>query len=269
MRVRHSFWFLLLGAILISGCEMFDVQPYDGDIKGKRDINPRNIQRIEEETQDKDTIRYALISDSQRWYDELDDFVDFANKRNDLDFIIHAGDLTDFGVTKEFLLQRDILEGLHRPYVALIGNHDVLANGDDIFRIVFGPLNFSFITGRTKFVCLNTNALESDYSNPIPDFSFIQAERDADRDKFDKTVFVMHAKPTSEQFNNNVKDVFQYSIKLYPNLLYANHGHDHRYQNEDIFHDGITYYGTPNIGKRQFLLFTITKNSYSHEIISF
>ncbi|MVZ66505.1 metallophosphoesterase [Sphingobacterium sp. DK4209] len=260
---------IIIGLMLLSSCDLFDVHPYDGDIKGKRNINQTNIEKIERDLKNQDTIRYALISDSQRWYDELDDFVDFANNRDDLDFIIHAGDLSDFGLTKEFLIQRDILEKLHQPYVALIGNHDVLANGEDIFRIVFGPLNFSFIAGRTKFVCLNTNALESDYSSPIPDFSYIQSEREARKDEFNQTVFVMHAKPTSEQFNNNVNEVFQYSIKQFPNLLYGNHGHDHRYQNEDIFKDGIYYYGTPNIGKRQFLLFTVTQNSYTHEIISF
>ena len=44
------------------------------------------------------------------------------------------------------------------PYVGLIGNHDCLGTGEETFRIVFGDPNFSFIAGRIKFVCLNTNA---------------------------------------------------------------------------------------------------------------
>jgi len=248
---------------------MFEVHPYSGDIKGKKHINSSNIKRIEQNFADKDTIRYAFISDSQRWYDELNDFVKMVNQRDDIDFIIHGGDISDFGLTKEFLWQRDILEKLKQPYVVLLGNHDCLANGEEIFSQVFGTPNYSFIAGKTKFLCLNTNALESDYSNPIPDFSFIESEREKDRDRFQQTVVLMHARPTSEQFNNNVANVFQYSIKQFPNLLYCSNGHDHRYQEDDIFNDGIIYYGTPNIGKRQYIIFTITKDSYTHELVSY
>jgi len=253
----------------LNSCELFDIHPYDAKITGKKYINKENILKIESQFSQRDTIRYAFISDSQRWHDELDDFVKVINKRNDIDFIIHGGDITDFGLTKEFLWQRDILEQLKQPYVVLLGNHDCLANGEEVFEQIFGQVNFSFIAGKTKFLALNTNALESDYSNPIPDFSFIKQEESKDLDRFEKTVVLMHARPTSEQFNNNVADVFQYSIKQFPNLLYCNNGHDHQYQEEDIFQDNIIYYGTPNIGKRQFLIFTITNDSYSHELLSY
>lgn len=46
--------------------------------------------------------------------------------------------------------------------------------GKDTIRFVFfGNPNFSFVAGDVKFLCLNTNALEYDYSTPIPDFEFI------------------------------------------------------------------------------------------------
>ena len=155
---------------------MIEYHPYDGRISGKTDINKKNIARIEEACRNKETIRFALIGDTQRWYDETEDFVNALNKRNDIDFVIHGGDVSDFGLTKEFLWQRDILNKLKVPYVVLLGNHDCLANGIEVFRKVFGDENFSFIAGRTKFVCLNTNALEFDYSLPVPDFQFIEQE---------------------------------------------------------------------------------------------
>lgn len=65
---------------------------------------------------------------------------------------------------------------LNVPYVTLIGNHDVLGNGKAVFEEIFGTDNFSFIAGKTKFVCLNTNALEYDYSHPVPDFNFLNSE---------------------------------------------------------------------------------------------
>jgi len=35
---------------------------------------------------------------------------------------------------------------------------------------------FYDIAGDVKFVCLNTNALEYDYSEPVPDFTFMENE---------------------------------------------------------------------------------------------
>lgn len=269
MKLTLSRVLLLVVLALFSSCELFEIHPYSGNIKGKRNINTSNIAIIEDLYADKDSIRYAFISDSQRSYDQLESFVKHVNARDDIDFIIHGGDVTDFALTDEFILQRDILEKLIKPYVVVIGNHDCLANGEDIFEIVFGPLNFSFIAGKTKFLGLNTNALESNYSNPIPDFAFIRAEREKDLDRFNQTVVLMHAKPTNEQFNNNVADVFQYSITQYPHLLYCNNGHEHQYQQVDVFDDGITYYGTPNIKKREYLVFSITPGEYTHELQSF
>lgn len=34
----------------------------------------------------------------------------------------------------------------------------------EAYRAVFGPLNYAFTAGDVRFLCLNTNALEFDYS---------------------------------------------------------------------------------------------------------
>lgn len=153
--------------LLIAGCDMIDYHPYDVHISGETDVNAHNIAQIEQNCQNKTTIRFVTMGDSQRWYDETDDFVSHLNKRDDIDFVIHGGDVSDFGVTDEFLWQRDIMNKLKIPYVVLLGNHDCLGTGEETYRAIFGDPNFSFIAGRVKFVCLNTNAIEFDYSRPI------------------------------------------------------------------------------------------------------
>ena len=47
------------------------------------------------------------------------DFVGEINKRDDIDFVIHGGDMSDFGVTDEFLWQRDIMNKLRVPYTEI------------------------------------------------------------------------------------------------------------------------------------------------------
>ena len=145
--------------LLLYRCDLIEYHPYDVRLHGQTGINEKNIARIEESCKGKDTLRFVLMGDSQRWYDETEAFVKALNNRDDVDFVIHGGDISDFGLTKEFLWVRDIMEKLKVPYVALLGNHDILGNGMDVFLKVYGDENFSFRAGNTKFICLNTNAL--------------------------------------------------------------------------------------------------------------
>ena len=155
---------------MVASCDtVFDVHPYDVQIDGDRNLNVTNIQKIEAAVKSKDTIRFAMISDSHQWLDDLKSEVNDINRRSDsLDFVIHCGDLTDFGATREFQWTRDHLQKLKIPFVALLGNHDCLGTGNQSYQKIFGNPDFSFIAGKVKFVCLNTNAIEFDYSRPVP-----------------------------------------------------------------------------------------------------
>lgn len=261
---------LLALSFIFQGCDMIEYHPYDGRVSGERDINNKNIARIEKACKGKTAIRFAVISDTQRWYDETEDAVKALNKRNDIDFVIHAGDVSDFGLTKEFIWMRDRLNELNTPYVVILGNHDCLANGMDVFHTVFGEVNLSFLAGNTKFVCLNTNALEFDYSHPVPDFEFILNELNDEREEYQKTVMAMHVRPYNEQFNNNIAPVFQHYIKQFRDLQFCINGHDHQLQVEELFDDGVIYYGCPNIAKKKYLAFTINADdTYDYEVVEF
>lgn len=268
MRFATILTFLFL--LFFPSCDMIEYHPYDGRIKGETGINAKNIARIEAACAGKKSIRFVMMGDSQRWYDETEIFVKSLNKRNDVDFVIHGGDLADFGLTKEFMWMRDIMNKLTVPYVALLGNHDCLANGEEIFHKIFGEENFSFLAGNVKFVCLNTNALEFDYSHPVPDFQFVEQQRNDDREEYEKTIFAMHVRPFSEQFNNNVANVFQGEIKKFKNLQFCLNAHDHQVTVDDLFEDGVMYYGSPNTEKRKYLLFTINEDdTYDYEVVEY
>lgn len=105
---------MLIPCMLLAGCGLIDYHPYDVHINGERDVNIHNIEQIEANCKGKTTIRFVSMGDSQRWYDETEDFVNEINKRTDIDFVIHGGDMSDFGLTKEFLWQRDIMNGLKK-----------------------------------------------------------------------------------------------------------------------------------------------------------
>lgn len=261
----YLFTFLLF----FTACELIDYHPYDGRVHAEKDINRKNIAKIESVCEQKDTIRFVMMGDSQRSYDETEVFVKQINQRKDIDFVIHGGDLADFGLKKEFQWTHEIMAKLSPPYVALIGNHDILGNGEYVYQAMYGEPNFSFIAGNTKFVCLNTNAIEYDYTVPVPDFNFIRSEIKDSTSTYDRTIVVMHAPPGNEQFNNNVKEVFQEYIKRFPSLQFCLHAHTHFVSVTDLFDDGVLYYGCSNMGKRSYLVFTLYPDKYTYEVVQY
>lgn len=258
--------FIIMG---LQGCEMFEAHPYDTLVRGEKNLNEKHIKRIETTLCGKDTIRFAFISDTQRWYDETKDFVRSINKRSDIDFVLHGGDLSDFGATHEFILQRDILLGLRMPWVALLGNHDCLGTGENVFNEIFGTPNFHFVAGKVLFVCLNTNCMEYDYSEPVPDFGYLENLLNNLPTEVEKTIVAMHVPPFDLEFNNNVAKVFQLYLHQFPNLQCCIYGHGHRYATDDLFGDSILYHQTPCAKKRGYIEFTLTPNGYEQHLVNY
>ena len=262
--------YTLLTCLLLTGCDLIDYHPYDVRISGETDVNAHNIEQIEAKCKGKTTIRFITMGDSQRWYDETEDFVKEVNKRDDIDFVIHGGDQSDFGVTKEFIWMRDIFNKFQMPYVCLLGNHDCLGTGEDAYRAIYGDPNFAFTAGNVRFICLNTNAMEYDYSEPVPDFNFIENELNNLSPEIEKTVFAMHVKPFEFVFNNNVAKIFQLYVNQFPKVQFCLYGHEHKFAVDDLFNDGVLYFQCPCIDKRIYLLFTIKEDgTYDYETVEF
>ncbi len=258
--------FLVLFVATACG-DAFQSHPYDVDVDGKTNINATNMTLIEQRCAGKDTLRVAVMSDSHQWISDTEDVVADINRHAEVDFVMHLGDLTDTSTGKEFEWSRKALQRLQRPWVALIGNHDFLGTGEHVYRKMYGELNFSFIAGDIKFVCLNTNATEYDYMAAVPDFDYMLSETTADSARFSRTVVAMHARPYSDQFNNNVANAWEYYVHLFPGLICCINGHDHYLQEENLYGDGVMYYGMPSCQKRSYLIFTFTPDDYSYEVV--
>lgn len=269
--IRTSLFRILaiMGLLTLASCSLFDYHPYDGKVTGATALNAAHIRQIEEQCARKDTIRFAVISDTQRWFDEMQRMIDKLNSMADtIDFVVHCGDFTDFGATQEFMWQRDMLQKLQKPYVAIIGNHDCLATGKGVFQSVFGPTDFSFNAGFIHFVCLNTNALDDPAGNlRVPDFGFLQTDvQQTDSLQTPLTILSMHSAPDTEQFNTSSIALFEHTIKQYPHALLALCGHGHhtnvRYPLGD---DSIPFYECGAANNMNYLVFTVTRQGYEYE----
>lgn len=254
----------------LPACDMLEGHPYDAKISGGKYRTDKNVAMIESRLAGKKSFVFAMISDTQRGYDETADAVKALNGRDDIDFVVHGGDMAEFGSSREMEWTRDILDRLSMPYVSVIGNHDCQATGIDAYRKIFGELNYSFMAGDVKFLCLNTNSLEFDYSAAVPDFDFIKEELAHTGPEVTRTIVLMHAGPFSEQFNNNIAVEFHNLLKSFPGLQFCLYGHQHYISAEDLFGDGIIYYQCANIKKRSYLLFTVREEGgYDYEVVEF
>ena len=89
----------IIGAVIFFclSCQA-EYHAYDTRVDEECAVNHRMLPAIEQQCANRDEIRFAVLSDSQRWYDELNDAVDALNARDDVDFVIHCGDLTDWSL---------------------------------------------------------------------------------------------------------------------------------------------------------------------------
>src|SRR5688572_6038265 len=127
-----------------TACSLFEYHPYEIRVpEDERNWNAQSIRRIQQTVYTDDTITFLHMGDTQRFYDEVEDFVKSAN-RLDADFVLLAGDITDFGLNDEFHWVHDIMKDLKKPYVAVIGNHDLSGNGEAVFKERYGPLDAAF-----------------------------------------------------------------------------------------------------------------------------
>lgn len=257
---------LILSLTFLTACEeAFHVHPYDVNVKGEHDINATNIAKIESGLAGQDTLRVAFISDTHLWLSDAKDEVADINRRGDIDFVIHCGDMTDTGTMVEFEWTRDILDGLRMPHIALIGNHDFLGTGNQVYSYMYGAMDFSVIASRVKFVCLNTNATEYDYMAAVPNFDFMEEEMTRDSSRFDRTVIVMHSPPYSDQFNNNVCKAFRRYLDFFPDLLCCIYGHNHDDDVGCLYDDDLVFYGIDCAVHRNYRIMTITPDGYEME----
>ena len=103
----------------------------------------------------------------------------------------------------------------------------------------------------------------------VPDLNYIRQQAEEDAGAFDRTIVLMHARPYSDQFNNNIAEPFEHYLQFYLKPIFCVNGHDHSLGVDDVFGDGMTYYGVPSVVKRKYFIFTITPDSYRYEIVDF
>ena len=130
--------------IAVSGClaaTPFDTEP------SEEGITARNLARIRALPPAPEPFKFVALGDTHDNYSALGRAVDAINARDDVQFVIVAGDLTDLSLLGEFEFTREEFARLEVPYLTVIGNHDALGDGIEIYQRMFGPLDYTLQFG--------------------------------------------------------------------------------------------------------------------------
>lgn len=245
--------------LALTGCQLLEFSPNQAYVPApERHQTSRNLARLAPAaaTLATDTVRFVFIGDTQRFYDETEQFVTSVNQQRGIDFVLVAGDLSDFGLTREFRWVNQRLDRLRVPYLTVVGNHDVVGNGRAVYQHVYGPLNYSFLFRGTRFICLDTNGREYGFGRQVPDLPWLRQQL-ADTAGARRTVVVNHVPPTDEDFDPALVSAYAAAVRSCPSLVLHLSGHVHRYTAAQPFHDGITYLTTYSLAKHRYHILTL------------
>ena len=250
--------------------ELFEYHPNQIRLEEhERNLTAKNLERLQKQ-QPGDTLRILVMGDTQRFYDEAQDFVKKANSYPNIDFVIHQGDISDFGMTQEHRWVHDILKNLKWPYLTVVGNHDLLANGSKVYQQMYGPLNYSFTYGHTKFVFVDTNGREYGFNGKVPDIGWMTKELYQREDEdFAQAIVVSHVPPHDGDFDRNLEEAFHHALKSSRKVKLNLFGHIHNWQTDKVYDNSIVYHGTTTVKKRGFTYLKVWPSGYAIEKVNY
>lgn len=261
--------FLLSLILLLIQCkDVFDFSPYAINFSEEnRNVNLKNIEKLNSLPKD-DTITIAFTGDTHCFFDETELFVNAVNKNQGVDFVIHVGDIADFGLPKQYLWGNSYLQKLNIPYFVVIGNHDLVGSGSKAYQEMFGAFDFSFIYNQIKFVFVNTNSREFKFNGNVPDIQWLDSQLKPNID-FTKAIVIFHVPPTDGDFDISLKEAFQNSLSKHDNVLFAVHGHLHHHEIYRPYADSIPYVNIFGVEHRKYNVIKIFNNLFEVETIEF
>ena len=266
--MRFLFVALLLSTLSSSCKKLFSYSANEIQIEEKdRDQNIKNIERLQSK-EPNDSFRFVVISDCQRFYEEMDEFIEKINGFPGISFLVLNGDITDFGQRSEYLWISQRLQKLSFPFLVVIGNHDMLGNGRELYKQMFGPENFGFSYSGHKFIALNSNSQEVGHNGSLPDTAWLQQELSSTPSQ-EKIFVFAHLAPFSGDFDRSLEQTYVRILTNNGNVIYSIHGH------EDISYSGqpygppVNYLVVNSIKEKSFVLINVKSNDITVEEIFF
>lgn len=252
-------------ALLFGGqscSKLFEYSPYDANVENDQlNTNAIQLQGISNQFKSPSQFSFAVIADVHYHYTSLASIVKQINNDDDIDFVIVAGDISDQALLTEYELFYSIMKDLNKPYLALIGNHDYNANGEKIYRQMFGETNYDFSFQNSHFIMFDDVFWES---NRIPDFDWLESKLQNQK-QYEHQFVIAHIPPFGDQFDDESEA--RYAKIMKDNKVSLSiHGHTHSYLSRDYYKDGIPYLVVPWPKDKQYAKVSVNEETIIYKI---
>ncbi len=187
----------------------------------------------------KAVVRFAYLADlhvsevAANVQDLRNSIADINNMKG-VDFVILAGDITEFGSDEEILLAKSVIDELKIPYYIVAGNHDSKwsESGCNTFSAVFGYEHFNFNFKGFQFIGTNSGPNMRMAPALVPRESIVWLDSlTLALPKGVPVIFINHY-PLNQEMSN-----FQTIINLLKRVniqvSFCGHGHANRLMNFD------------------------------------
>lgn len=255
-RLRTTLLLLLLSSLpallLLNGCKrVFEYSLYTPDLpdRYRQKLNERHLGTIRANgTGQKTHFTIAVLSDTHYFLDEVHDAVDRINKDTNILFTVITGDLSDQGLTREYMEFYDEITRLEKPFLTVIGNHDYLSNAEKVYDQMFGPArNFNLDLAGYRFIFFDNIFWEK---NGRPDFDWLEQQLST-RPSETVPVLFSHIPPFGDQYDPTADARHRQLVKDHGVRLSV-HGHTHAYSSGTFDDDNNQYVVVPSTGNKQY-----------------
>ena len=218
-------YLILISIFLItSSCAPFMESPFSDQLmRPDRNLNESSINSLGDPNAD-GKIRIAVFADPHQNYKDLDQIFYNINQTTDVDFIVGLGDFTNSGYNLEYDQFLTAYSFLNRAKFMVLGNHDAIGAGVDLFRKAFGYENYAFDTATHRFIFFSGNNWESPH-----DFKPAWLKETVTSSTKPVIIFSHEQLLDTERYKDDVIQVFS-SIVADPKVQLALNGHNHVYK---------------------------------------
>lgn len=259
---KHFLPRLILLIFLFSSCK-FSSSPYVAETPNIR-RNEVALGRIKQSEQPfGEDFKVAVLSDTHNYYQELNEAIDLINRTGPYAFVVITGDITNYGVLSEFEESLRFFNKLESPFLVLIGNHDILGNGDIIFKRMFGATDFAFTYRDVLFVLFNNSNWES--RGRVPNYSWVESQL-RETPSSSRVLFTHVSPDDSDRFTPQEVEEWIDLVTNY-NVNYVIHGHKHN-PREDTFGSAVKLI-VGSLSKNVFQVLHFSSGGVTHQKISF
>ena len=260
-RYNIIFYLLFASLVVLESCDnLIEYSPYKAGVKvPDKDLNIKVIEDLQKNgVNDFVPFSIGLFGDTHTYYDDFEKQVDFFNRKDSVDFIVHMGDITLSGIYREFMWFRDISSKIKQPLITLIGNHDYLSNGEFLYNEMFGPFNFTMEYNNCLFVFMDDIIWEKNVKDP--NFDWLE-EVLKDSEKYKYRFLFSHIPPWDDSFSRGNEYYFNMILDKY-NVDLSLHGHTHNFYYGKRYATDLFYFTSSSSEKREVFFLDVDEDGF-------